>query len=897
MSSFTQGHRFVALVAGAAIFGASVLTASPAAAAPGPMITGSLTYAVPDQGGPPDWFWVSGMEPGEPFHATVDYEDDGVPDWQIDGTALPTGTHGYDLGTVGHLVPGSRITVTATGAGTWSRELVLDEVRVEHANDVTDVVAGIAPASAAVRVSISPPGEGPVITRDAVAGGDGWWRYDFATDGFDLLAGQLASVELADGDGDITTNGTDVQVPVVHATVGGGPSAYVLLNGWADGTPVAVGVDYDADGTTDDTFHVIGHQFGPGIAIPAGQGPLQIGSVVTAMAERGTDPDRWTKVLTVEPVTVDSIDPASETATGTAPPGRTLQVEASFFGPPEAILVDVVAGGDGTWTADFTGHADLRSGTTVTALLLEVDGDGDTTNAARQLLGPPVGLDASPTAGLWDQAPMHVSVSNMPPNAMGNLSLNVASDPYNQYLWLPGVPTDDSGWGQTMVTVPRFVGAFDCASAPGACLLVASDPNDPFLRNASIPLSFGRLDLFRYTPDDPADPGGTGTIGAPIGGPDEVSHGEWIWVQGTGFQPGSGYDLGQCKDLGGYQVCRTTWPTMRWVLADGDGTFGVALQVGRNVFAVWGNGLQLSVAPTWDVRDGQTLTVSATGLPPDPGTSDCGPGACWIGVRQPWTDDRANIRSVPLTFTGGPVPVTVTLGQALEQQMEAMVHIGPTFGTNRDVSWDQATGTLSYGFTAVQRWVEPDPISGPYSPPPPEAGRYDCADVLAYDASTGAREPVHCALVLVVTEHEPSGSSVAAATWTPLQFARLDLTAEITSAALSTKPAGVTLRGEVTCTGFSPEQYLVNVEGALSQTSGGKRPSTLVRAFAVTTPCSGTMANPGTAFWSVFLPGSFKAGSAEATIDVSAAAFTRTDDPLHVEATVTITGPSKGGRR
>src|SRR3546814_1716184 len=59
---------------------------------------------------------------------------------------------------------------------------------------------------------------------------------------------------------------------------------------------------------------------------------------------------------------------------------------------------------------------------------------------------------------------------------------------FNQVAWLPGIPIDEGGFGQTSVDIPRYVGEFDCASAPGACILVTADQNDPFGRNASVPL-------------------------------------------------------------------------------------------------------------------------------------------------------------------------------------------------------------------------------------------------------------------------------------------------------------------------------------------------------------------------------------------------------------------------
>jgi hypothetical protein len=404
--------------------------------------------------------------------------------------------------------------------------------------------------------------------------------------------------------------------------------------------------------------------------------------------------------------------------------------------------------------------------------------------------------------------------------------------------------------------------------------------------------SFGRLALFRWTPDHPEDPWAGGEVGDRITSSDEVAHGAWIWVEGTGFDPDSQYQLNQCKDYG-FPFCRNTWSTMQWAFTDGTGSFGQWLQVGRNVFGPWGQSPQLSVSPTWDVRDGQTLSVTATGMPGDQWNADCGPGECWIGAWQPWMEESPITQSDPLTFSGDPIPFVAYVAEGLEQQMEAIVHFMPGLGAERLVSWNTDNGTLVYGYTA-DRWLAPDTTWGEYSPPPVEAGRYDCADSLPYDPDTGAREPVHCSLSLELVEQTPDGPMQAFLTWEPLHFARFDLTGRVTSAVRDSKPTGVTLKGEVTCTGFSPEHYLVNVEGSLSQTTGGTRPVTKFAAFATTTTCSGTMTNPGKAFWTVFVPGGFGTGTATVTLDVSAAGFTRTGAPLHVVSTVTITAPPKG---
>jgi hypothetical protein len=111
----------------------------------------------------------------------------------------------------------------------------------------------------------------------------------------------------------------------------------------------------------------------------------------------------------------------------------------------------------------------------------------------------------------------------------------------------------------------------------------------------------------------------------------------------------------------------------------------------------------------------------------------------------------------------------------------------------------------------------------------------------------------------------------------------------------TTKPAGVKLSGEVTCTGFVGEQYPVTIKGTVRQTTGGRRPTTVTSSFVTTVQCSGTT-QPWKYDWSATAVGAFKAGAATVTLDVSAPGFTQHGVPLHVMETVTFTAPPKNAK-
>ncbi|HEX4867170.1 MAG TPA: hypothetical protein VFV32_06035 [Acidimicrobiales bacterium] len=892
-----RGRRVLGVVSGAVLLAASLLVAPPGSAeAGGPTITASMTYADPVNGGLPDYFWVNGMTPYEAVHATVDYEPDGTPDVVRDVNADENGNQGFPLGTHGELQPGSVIAVSGTVPSAWTEQLVVQPVRVEYADPFDDAVGGIAAPGATIQISVWPTGGGPaLIAVTETADGSGWWHHDFGAGAvpFDLPAEQTVSAAVDEGDADLSTNAAYARRPVVRATVGAGPNGYVLLNDWPDGTPATVEMDFEPDGTVDETVPVIGHRFGPGLLPENGQ--LQPGSHVTVTAVNGEALYRWQKVLDIEPLSVDGWNVGSETVGGSAPPNRSLSVEIVTGGPgPSPARVDTTSDENGQWSASFAGSWDLQPGNGLLVLLPEDSADDDVSGLMSSIPASPVTLNAWPTAGLWDGAPVGVYVGDMPPNSLAFLTVNVAADPFNQVVWLPGMPISDGGWGSATVYVPRFVGDVDCATAPGTCILVTADPTQPFERNASLPLSFGRLDLFRFTPNDPQYPPGGGEVGAPITGEDTVAHGEWIWVQGSGFEPGQGLQLDQCKDSEAGELCRNTWGATPGVSTDELGQFGTALEVGRNVFGSWGTQPSISVEPSYDLRDGDTVLASVTGLPIGPGAADCEPGQCWIGARR-WGSDLTTYRSDPLTFSGEPLPISVRVAQALSQQMEGIVHIVAVLGGERQVSWDYWTGSLTYPYTAIERWVEPDLTFGLYSPLPKatDDGRYDCADQRDPEPGSGAVEPVHCVLSVGVREgSDPHGATFL--TWSDLHFAAFELTAKATAGVTTTKPTGVRLSGEMTCTGFMPERYLVDIEGTVTQTTTGRRPTTVSGTFHVEVECSGTMANPGRRTWSVVVPGGFKAGPASVELYLSSAGFTPENNPQHETSAISITAPPKG---
>jgi hypothetical protein len=381
-----------------------------------------------------------------------------------------------------------------------------------------------------------------------------------------------------------------------------------------------------------------------------------------------------------------------------------------------------------------------------------------------------------------------------------------------------------------------------------------------------------------------------------------VVHGDEIWVDGVGFPANTPYQLKQCASYPGGQAqeiirCRYS---SSFAFADGDGSFEAVMGVGQNVFAPPNVSPSATATPTYDLRDGQTVVVNAGGLPQYGGFGPSfdvmdSPTGSWIGAFQGGSPNPV-VRSQSLSFSGSAPEVHVLVGQAIVQETTGFTHMAAVNGTApREATWNAFDGTIQFPYTAVQRWAS---ASGPepFDPLPVENGYYDFADQLTPTGGV-ATGPVRSDLVLLVVEGSdpPGPGNVVTLIQMPLQFARFDLTAQTTGGVISAKPASVTLSGQVTCTGFMPETYIVSINGTIEQvTVNGKKTTTRTASFTKSISCAGTMTNPGVAYWSVTVPGPFKAGTAKVTLAVSSAGFTRSGDPLQVvQSDVALTAPPK----
>jgi len=319
---------------------------------------------------PPTFGWntTSGSVAGHSFapNASVDVVVRDAPDGAIVfETTMGTDATGYfwGYGPV-DLVPGMEVTVTD---GTARKVLVLTALTIEHVDFAADTVRGIAPPEADVWVQVGWPHHATWSDLTVTADGSGAWSADFTGDfNIDIYTEIYATVFDEDRDG------TTVWRPMTPTLHGWLNNDQVKGEGFVPNAAVEVVVKDAPDGevvfqTTAETDASGGFQVGG-----EAQVDLLPGMEITAS-------DRiWTKVLLLVGLTIEHVDLAADTVSGTAPEGAEVGVGAvdisNGWGSGEVGL-SVIADDTGVWTADFAGVFDIDSATYVSTVVADEDGD------------------------------------------------------------------------------------------------------------------------------------------------------------------------------------------------------------------------------------------------------------------------------------------------------------------------------------------------------------------------------------------------------------------------------------------------------------------------------------------------------------------------------------------
>jgi len=265
--------------------------------------------------------------------------------------------------------------------GVVTKTLELAALTIDTVDAGANTVSGTAPDGALVNVNVNEPGGGANMQVTAVGG---VWTAAFA---FDFGPGAGAHAWVTDDDGDSTM--VEKQPPTVDAALD-----WDGINGWGFTPSSIVAVAIRSAPGADPPLY-------ENAAMPTDENgaftlePFQHGvDLVPGMEITVTGS---TKVLVLVQITVDAIDVAADTVSGTAPAGK--QVDLGFFGPSGEHDTSVLADVDGNWTANVAlDDYDIVGRTEVHASVADEDFDR-TSNS-----GFAPSLDASLTS---DQVWLH----------------------------------------------------------------------------------------------------------------------------------------------------------------------------------------------------------------------------------------------------------------------------------------------------------------------------------------------------------------------------------------------------------------------------------------------------------------------------------------------------------
>jgi|GEM_PF-1820053 len=319
-----------------------------------------LPVAAHAQGSPhfkvnPDNDSMWGHEWTASFSVTVTIGSLAAPDFQ---DTVPTDENGdWTIGELGYDVQvGETVTVDD---GVTTKVLVVSSLAVTSVDPAADIVYGVAEPGAELWVAVhGEVGYGRTVTAD----GNGDWSADFSVSAgpdpnqamYDIVPGDSGFVEDADVDGDITW--ADWRVPAPNLAVnpnaddvwGGDWPAYITLDIYVGdpGSPA-----HHATADTDEWGN-----FGTHLEYDVASGDS------LTVTDGAT-----TKTHDVTSLTVDGVDPDTDTVWGTAAPGSNVQVDAWGMA-----WRHVDADGAGNWSVDFSiepaegqgeGTADIGPGT------------------------------------------------------------------------------------------------------------------------------------------------------------------------------------------------------------------------------------------------------------------------------------------------------------------------------------------------------------------------------------------------------------------------------------------------------------------------------------------------------------------------------------------------------
>lgn len=281
----------------------------------------------------PEWEWFDGMD--WPDGATVTINVEGKPDCTTKKESWGYFFNGgFPLGC--DVAIGDTVTFTD---GETIRTHIVRNLTVSNVNLAEDIVAGTADEGAVVYVWPHATGH----QLESIANANGNWQVDF-TGVFDLIMGEYGRSEVRDEFGNSTAVDWGVPSPWLIAF----PENEAVEGWeWPEGATVYLTIDNAPDLQLQGTAQVtpwgdprtyIHFEFGDTY-------DLKVGDVVT-LTDGVTE-----RTHVVQPLSVDAVNAADDTIAGTADAGAVVTLWPHGF--DQVATVQVTAGADGAWLADF----------------------------------------------------------------------------------------------------------------------------------------------------------------------------------------------------------------------------------------------------------------------------------------------------------------------------------------------------------------------------------------------------------------------------------------------------------------------------------------------------------------------------------------------------------------
>ncbi len=276
--------------------------------------------------------------------------------------------------------------VKVSGGGIIMKHTVA-KLKITSIDTQTNTVTGKAPAGSEVIVGLPDYAMHFLVSKNVTTNTDGIWMAEFSGLA-DLGLGECIGVKQFDGNGNATWMEWYAPDPKIYAYYA---EDEISGWGWWAGAKVTLTVgSYTASTTVNNR----------GTFVFALSGIKDIQPWDEIVVSDGT----LIKQLWVSNLTITTIDEATDTVSGTADPGASVEMLAFEKDASSGYFESTIANMDGIWTVDYSGVVEIGSGTH--GWIEQRDGDGDCTDLNYTIPDSPVLTSLSKSFAVVGQPPL-----------------------------------------------------------------------------------------------------------------------------------------------------------------------------------------------------------------------------------------------------------------------------------------------------------------------------------------------------------------------------------------------------------------------------------------------------------------------------------------------------------